>query len=147
MTYRTKALLLWAATLAAFVYAAILPFTKEVPAVSVHHLGHGAMMFVGGIWGVVLARRQAPARGKVSFLVGALLTNTVANALMVFDAFSWLDLHPAAHISLHLVLLVFALVSAYLGERYAPKSGPIWVGAVVLMSLVAATGFGAAPPR
>jgi peptidoglycan biosynthesis protein MviN/MurJ (putative lipid II flippase) len=139
---RTSAVL-YALTVAALAYAFLSPFVGEAPSVSAHHLAHGFIIVVAGVWGVRRAWRDDPNRRarRLPLLLGGVLAAVVAAALMALDAGTWLDSHRWLHMAMHMALMLLGGAAGLWGERFRRGAGPLFVTAMGVMCLVAATGF------
>lgn len=114
------------------------------PPVLLHHLEHGLLMAIGGAFGLRLARRrQVAGRGTApGWLIGSVLLSGLAVAMMAPDLYGYVDAHPLAHAGLHLAFLGDGWLAAYAAERYSRGFGVVWLGMMLFMTAIAATGFG-----
>ena len=114
------------------------------PPVLLHHLEHGLLMAIGGAFGWRLARRRQVAAGGTApgWLIGSVLLSGLAVALMAPDLYGYVDAHPLAHAALHLAFLGNGWLATYAAERYSRGFGAVWLGMMLFMTAIAATGFG-----
>ncbi len=113
------------------------------PPVLLHHVEHGLLMVIGGAFGLCLARRQPAGHGTApGWILGAVLLSGVAVVMMVPDLYGYVDTHPLAHALLHLGFFGNGWLATYMAERYSRGFGRVWLGMILAMTVVMATGFG-----
>lgn len=129
---------------------ALVPLVRggeDIPT-GLHHLLHAAEIAVAAACGLVAASPRATDRKPEHpmWLLAAVGAPIVAMVLMWPSRYAWLDQHPLGHAVEHLALVLLGFLSAFGGQRYARGIG--WASSLVLvaMAVVAAFGFGVAPP-
>lgn len=131
------------------VVIALVPLARgeaEIP-IGTHHLYHAAAIACAALCGVLVAPTLAATNVEhPAWLVAAIGAPLGAMLLMWPSEYAWLDRHPAGHVVEHLGLAVLGFLTTYGGQRYARGIGWAAGGLLVAMAILAAFGFGVAPP-
>lgn len=109
-----------------------------------HHIDHAVLMALGAFAGLILARRsEGESPGWIWI---AVIAPIIAMFGMSPSLYAIADRAPLLHATDHLVFVILAFLTAYAGQRYVYYVG--WATAALLesMAVVAALGYGVAPP-
>jgi mono/diheme cytochrome c family protein len=117
----------------------------ELP-VTQHHLLHAALLVGAALAGVLCGRRDALRRAAPAWIVLAMIAPILAMLLMWPSDYSFFEQHPAGHALEHVGIIACGFLAGFAGERFAAGVGWATGGSAVLMALLAAFGFGVAPP-
>ncbi|TAM58885.1 hypothetical protein EPN52_09595 [bacterium] len=133
------------ATLAIAIVPALKP--EEVP-IAEHHLFHAAVILLAVIAATLAARGPSRDReqGSPLWLVPIIVGPLAMMFLMWPSTYDYLDTHPLAHALDHVAIALFGYLGAYGGQRYVRGLGWVVGLATVGMAVLAAGGFGFAPP-
>ena len=142
---RTGACAMAALTLAAAVVPSLRP--EDVP-IAEHHLFHAGIILLAVIAAVLAAGGPSHGReqGTQLWLMPVIAAPLAMMFLMWPSTYDYLDAHPLAHALDHIGLAVLGFVGAYGGQRYVRGVGVVVGLAAVGMAVIAAGGFGFAPP-
>lgn len=126
----------------------ILPLLRgpvELP-VTQHHLLHAILLVGAALAGVLCGRRNVLRRPSPAWIVVAMIAPMLAMLLMWPSGYSYFERHPAGHALEHIGIVACGFLAGFAGERFAAGVGWATGGSAVLMALLAAFGFGVAPP-
>lgn len=112
-----------------------------------HHVFHAILLALTAFAGITYAGVSSSEEHKPGWLIVAMIAPVLAMAAMWPSEYSYFETHRFGHAGEHFGLSILGFLTGYGGQRYANGVGWATGLGLVVMALLAAWGYGVAPPN